>query len=43
MAHSKNLGNDGKKKRKKKEKQKIELHESLLHARVKAPGTGPGA
>jgi hypothetical protein len=43
MAHSRDRGNDGKKKRKKKEKQKTEIHDSLLHARVKSPGTGSGA
>jgi|GEM_PF-4086770 len=43
MAHSRDRGNDGKKKRKKKEKQKVEAHESLLHARVRVPGAPPSA
>ena len=34
MAHSKDRGHDGKKKRKKKETAKLEAQKSLLHPRV---------
>ncbi|MBP6964181.1 MAG: hypothetical protein KBC96_07235 [Armatimonadetes bacterium] len=39
MAHSRDRGNDGKKKRKKKDKQRLDIHDGLLHSRVQAqPG-----
>ena len=34
MAHGKDRGNDGKKKRKKKEKQAVEIEKGLLHPRA---------
>ena len=36
MAHSRDRGNDGKKKRKKKDKQRLDIHDGLLHSRVQA-------
>jgi len=38
MAHSKDRGRDGKKKRKKKDKHKIEVEKGLLHPRIHTPG-----
>lgn len=34
MAHAKDRGNDGKKKRKKKDKPKLEVSKSVVHHRV---------
>jgi len=38
MAHSKDRGKDGKKKRKKKEKPKLEGHKDVLHPRIQTTG-----
>jgi len=38
MAHSKDRGKDGKKRRKKKEKPKFEAHKDILHPRIHAGG-----
>jgi hypothetical protein len=37
MAHSKDRGNDGKKKRKKKEKVKLEAQKAVVHTRIQTP------
>jgi len=38
MAHSKDRGKDGKKRRKKKEKPKLEARKDLMHPRIHTTG-----